>query len=92
MQETSRTWVLICWDFIYHYQDLERWNLVANLSGAKFKDGFVRKRAEDLLPYFSKTDPPNNAKQKQEKFIKSISSFKKILPVANLVQIVHLKE
>lgn len=77
MQETTRTWVLICWDFINQYQDLERWNLVAKLSGAMFKDGFVRKRAEDLLPHFSKKEPPKNSKQKQDKFVKEISKFKK---------------
>jgi len=77
MQEPAITWVLVCWDFVNEYQDLERWNLVANLSGAKFKDGFVRKRAEDLLPYFSKAKPPPNAKQLQDKFIKEISKFQK---------------
>ena len=77
MQEPSITWVLICWDFVYEYQDLERWTLVSELSGSMFKEGFVRKRAEDLLPYFSKTNPPQNAKVSQDKFVKEMSKFEK---------------
>jgi len=77
MQEPSVTWVLVSYDFVNEYQDLERWNLVANLSGAKYKDGFVRKRAEDLIPYFSKANPPSNAKRSQDKFINEFSKFKK---------------
>jgi len=77
IQEPDITWVLICWDFVKAYQDLERWNLVANLSGAMFKEGFVRKRAEDLIPYFTKEDATKNTKQKQDKFIKEMSKFKK---------------
>jgi hypothetical protein len=79
-RETVSTWILTSWDFINGYQDLERWNLVANLSGHMFKDkdgksSFVRKRAEDLLPYFSKRDPPLNAKELQDIFVKEISKF-----------------
>ncbi|MGY5149578.1 MAG: hypothetical protein ACW9W3_05905 [Candidatus Nitrosopumilus sp. bin_68KS] len=77
MQEPSMTWVLICWDFIYEYQDLERWNLIANLSGAMFEDGFVRKRAEELIPFFSKADPIPNAKELQGRFVKEMSKFDK---------------
>ena len=77
IQEPSITWVLVSWDFVTEYQDLERWNLVANLSGAMYEEGFVRKRAEDLLPYFSKTTSIPNAKELQDKFIKEISKFKK---------------
>ena len=77
MQEPAYTWILVCWDFVKEYQDLERWNLVANLSGAKFKEGFVRKGAEDLLSYFSKADPIPNAKELQDKFVKEMSKFDK---------------
>ncbi len=77
MQEPSMTWILISWDFINEYQDLERWNLVSDLSGAMFKEGFVRKRAEDLIQYFSKSNPPENAKELQDKFIKEMSKFDK---------------
>ena len=77
IQEPSMTWVLISWDFINEYQDLERWNLVADLSGAMFKEGFVRKRAEDLIQYFSKSNPPDNAKELQDKFIQEMSKFDK---------------
>lgn len=77
MQEPSITWVLISWDFIDNYQDLERWNLVADISGAMFKEGFVRKRAEELIQYFSKKHPIPNAKKLQDKFVKEISKFDK---------------
>lgn len=77
IQEPSITWVLVSWDFVTEYQDLERWNLVANLSGAMFEEGFVRKRAEDLIPYFSKASPIPNATVLQDKFINEISKFKK---------------
>jgi len=77
MQEPDITWVLVCWDFVKEYQDLERWNLVADLAGARFKDGFVRKRAEELLTYFSKDDPPKNAKRLQDKFVEEMLKFKK---------------
>jgi|SRR3989338_6670719 len=77
MQEPDYTWILVCWDFVKEYQDLERWNLVAGISGGMFKEGFVRKRAEDLLPYFSKRIPPPNAEELQERFVKEISKFEK---------------
>lgn len=81
-EETGYTWILISWDFINEYQDLERWNLVANLSGHMFKDkdgksSFVRKRAEDLISYFSKRNPPPNAKELQDIFVKEISKYEK---------------
>lgn len=76
MQEPAETWTLLGWKFVDAYQDLERWNQVAQLSGAMFKEGFVRKRAEDLIYYFQKKKPPPNAKKFQDKFIKEISKFK----------------
>ena len=42
MQEPSVTWVLVSYDFVNEYQDLERWNLVANLSGANFEDSKIK--------------------------------------------------
>lgn len=75
MQEPVYTWILVCWDFVREYQDLERWNLVADLCGARFKEGFIRKRAEELLTHFSKEDPIPNAKELQAKFIKEISKL-----------------
>lgn len=77
MQETSITWVMICYDFVEEYQDLERWNLVANLSGAQYKDGFVRKRAEELITFFSKKNPIQNAQRLHNQFIKEMSKFEK---------------
>jgi hypothetical protein len=77
MQEPAITWISVSWDFVKEYQDMERWNLVANLSGDQYPEGFVRKRAEELIPYFSKLRPPKNAKIKQEKFIKEMSKFEK---------------
>ena len=75
MQEPAKTWVLVCWEFVLHYKDLERWNLVAELSGYKFNECFVRKRAEDFIPYFSKQIPPKNADRLQDKFIKEFSKY-----------------
>lgn len=76
IQEPSITWVLLSWDFVDEYQDIERWNLVARLSGAMFKEGFVRKRAEELATYFSKKTPPLNAKKLQDQFVQAVSKFK----------------
>jgi len=75
-------WVQLCWEFVDQYQDEERWNLVAELSGNKFQDKegntlFTRKFAEDLLPYFSKKEPIQNAEELQLRFIKEISRFEK---------------
>lgn len=77
MREPGYTWILVTYDFVKYYQDLERWNLVADLSGAMFNDGFVRKRAEDLFTHFSKEDPPPHAKELQNKFVKEMSKFEK---------------
>ncbi len=72
-------WVQICWEFVDEYQDEERWNLVADLSGNRFKDNnhslFTRKFAEDVLTHFSKKSPSPNAEELQAIFIKEISKF-----------------
>lgn len=78
----AETWVQLSWEFADKYQDEERWNLVANLSGHRFKDNngnslFTRKFAEDLLSYFSKKEPMPNAEELQQIFIKEISKFDK---------------
>lgn len=78
----AQTWVQLSWEFADQYQDEERWKLVADLSGHRFKDNdgnslFTRKFAEDLLPYFSKKEPIPNAEELQKIFIKEISKFDK---------------
>ena len=75
MKEQSETWVLLCWEFISEYQDLERWKLVAKLAHAQ--EGFNRKRAQDLVTYFSKKDPIANAQKLQAKFIERIEKITK---------------
>ena len=76
----KKPWVQVCWEFADDYQDEERWNLVAGLSGHNFRNEknqtlFTRKFAEDLLPYFSKKEPPDNAEELQKIFIEEISKF-----------------
>tara|TARA_B100000686_G_scaffold293500_1_gene323056 strand:+ start:2470 stop:3513 length:1044 start_codon:yes stop_codon:yes gene_type:complete len=73
MKEQSETWVLWSWEFVYEYQDLERWKLVVKLAYAQ--EGFNRKRVQDLVTYFSKRDPIPNAKKLQEKFIQEIENI-----------------
>jgi len=78
----EETWIQLCWEFVDQYQDKERWNLVADLSGHRFQDNngnslFTRKFAEDLLSYFSKKEPIPNAEELQQIFIKEISKFDK---------------
>ena len=75
MKEQSETWVIWCWEFVNEYQDLERWKLVAKLANAK--EGFNRKRAQDLVTYFSKREPIQNAKKLQEKFIQEFENITK---------------
>jgi len=76
----EKTWVKLSLQFVEHFQDEERWDLVANLSGHRFKNEknqtlFTRKFAEDLLRPFSKKEPPENAKELQKIFIDEIAKF-----------------
>lgn len=78
----SKPWILLSWEFVNEYQDIERWNLISKLAGHRFKDKngntlFTRKFAEDLIHHFSKKNPPSNAKKLQQKFIKEVNRFDK---------------
>ena len=75
----QRSWMALCLNFVVEFEDKKRWDLVASLSGDKFKEvnknQFTQRFAEDLISCYSKKNPIIDAEKKQKLFEEEIEKF-----------------